>query len=184
MPKEQQTKMDIQAQYAEEVRWRTATRIAELNVAYTHKRQTLCSEKNVSPIRRQHEKKNAQSKRKKDLLTVRGQKLLEDTKRKMRAAQKARTRTRLDKLDFAACEALGNELLHRLWDLEHELLAQAEEPWSDDEDVTPQLNFRNTNVRTVEHNDNASYPIYASTHVERDGESSCVTNNLEIETPD
>ncbi len=49
MPKEQETKLQIQARYAKEVRLRTAERIVELNVAYTNTRPTLCSGKNVSP---------------------------------------------------------------------------------------------------------------------------------------
>jgi hypothetical protein len=79
---------------------------------------------------------------------------LEDTKRKIRLAQEARTRTRLEELDYAACETLGNELLKQFWELENELVAQAEEPWSDDEDGTPQLNVPHINVTTEEHNHN------------------------------
>ena len=102
----------------------------------------------------------------------------------MRLAQEARTRTRLEELDYAAYEALCNDLLKQFWDLEHELVAQAEDPWSDNEDGTSQLNVPNTNVTTEEHNHNASFPIYAHTRVERDCESSSVQTNLLIETPD
>ena len=161
--------MEIQARYAEEVRLRTAARIAELNVAYTHTRSIICSEKNVTPIRRNNDSKTAKSKLKKDQTTDRGRKILEYTKRKMRLAQEARTR--LEELDYAACEALGNELLKQFWDLEHELVAQAEEPWSDDEEGTPQLNVPNPNVTPEEHNHNAAFPIYAHTRVERDCDS-------------
>ena len=52
MPKEQATKKEIQARYAEEVRLRTAARIAELNVANTRTRPIICSEKNATPITR------------------------------------------------------------------------------------------------------------------------------------
>jgi hypothetical protein len=102
----------------------------------------------------------------------------------MRVKLEARTRTRIEELEYAACEALGNELSKQYWDLEHKLVAQAEEPWSDDENGTPLLNFTNTNLaKTEEHNLNVSYLICAPTRVERDCVSSyvhCVLNTHEI----
>jgi hypothetical protein len=177
MPKEQATKKEIQARYAEEVRLRTAARIAELNVANTRKDSRPQFTKN-------HDSKTTNGKLKMDPTPDRGRKILEDTKRKMRLAQEARTRTRLEEIDYAACEALGNELLKQFWELENELVAQAEEPWSDDEDSPPQLNVPHTNVTREEHNHNASFPINAHTRVEHNCESSSVPTNLVIETPD
>ena len=184
MPKEQATKKEIQARCAEEVRLRTAARIAELYVAKTRTRPIICSKKHATPFTTNHDSKTTNGKLKKDPTTDRGRKILEDTKRKMRLAQEARTRTRLEELDYAACEALGNELLKQFWEIENELVAQAEKPWSDDEDSPPQLNVPHTNVTREEHNHNASFPIHAHTRVEHSCESSSVPTNLVIETPD
>jgi Tfp pilus assembly protein PilP len=57
MPKEQETKLQIQARYAKEVRLRTAERIVELNVAYTYEHEAYLM---------QREKRKPQSKQKKD----------------------------------------------------------------------------------------------------------------------
>ena len=65
-------------------------------------------------------------------------KFLEETKRRVRLEIKARTKERLEQLDWEACEAKGKELLKEYWDLENYLQLLAEEEWSDEEGNTPQ----------------------------------------------
>jgi hypothetical protein len=170
MPKEPETKLQIQARFAEDVQLRTAERLAQINDAYTHKRTS--AKTNVKPITKLTAKKNAKQKLKNGATTDRGRILLENTKTKMRAAQDARTRRRIEELDYEACEALGKELLKDYWDLHHELVAQAEEPWSDDEDAIVHVNFKNTNVRTEENSHCASYAIYPPAEIDWGCESS------------
>jgi hypothetical protein len=65
-------------------------------------------------------------------------KFLEETKRRVRLEIEARTKERLEQLDWEACEAKGKELLKEYWDLENYLQLLAEEEWSDEEGNTPQ----------------------------------------------
>ena len=155
MPIKHETKLKIQARYAEEVRLRTAARIAEVNVACTHRRPITCSEKNITPLTStKKDIKTAKSKLKKEQTTDRGRKILEETKRKMRLAQEARTRKRLEELDYAAYAALGDDQSMQIWVLQNEVVAEAKEPWSDN--GTPQLNVSSTYGTTEEHNHDAS----------------------------
>ena len=66
-----------------------------------------------------------------------GTKFLEETKKRIRLEQEARTQARLEQLDFEACEKLGKKLYKEYWDLEKELEEQAELDWSDEEETTP-----------------------------------------------
>ena len=100
----------------------------------------------------------------------------------MRLAQEARTRKRLEELDYAAYAALGDDQSMQIWVLQNEVVAEAKEPWSDN--GTPQLNVSSTYGTTEEHNHDASCPIYAPTRVERNCESSSAKTNLLMETPD
>jgi hypothetical protein len=83
---------------------------------------------------------------KKKLTPEQGKKLLEETKKRIRLGQEARTQARLEQLDFEACEKLGKELYKQYWDLEKELEKLcAELDWSDEEETTPPLpNLTNT----------------------------------------
>jgi hypothetical protein len=49
-----------------------------------------------------------------------GKKLLEETKKRIRLKQEARTQARLEQLDYEACEELGKKLHKQYWDLEKE----------------------------------------------------------------
>ncbi len=93
-----------------------------------------------------------------------GKKLLEETKKRIRLEQEARTQARLEQLDYEACERLGKELSKQYWDLEKELEELAELDWSDEEETPPSL------------------PILTTT--ENKEESSSSNNYLELETPD
>ncbi len=93
-----------------------------------------------------------------------GKKLLEETKKRIRLEQEARTQARLEKLDFEACETLGKKLFNQYWDLEKELEEQAELDWSDEEE-TPRT-------------------LPTLTNTENKEESSSSNNFLELETPD
>ena len=90
-----------------------------------------------------------------------GKKLLEETKKRIRLEQEARTQARLEQLDFEACEKLGKKLYKQYWDLEKELEEQAELDWSDEEETPPTL-----------------------PNTENKEESSSSNNLLELETPD
>jgi hypothetical protein len=50
-----------------------------------------------------------------------GKKLLEETKKRIRLEQEARTQARLEELDYEACKELRKKLLKQYWDLEKEL---------------------------------------------------------------
>jgi hypothetical protein len=91
-------------------------------------------------------------------------KLLEETKRRIRLEQDARTQAGLEQLDYEACEKLGKVLYKRYWNLEKELEDLAELDGSDEEDNTP--------------------PPPPRTNTEDKEESSSSNINLEIETPD
>jgi hypothetical protein len=101
---------------------------------------------------------------KKKLTPEQGKKLLEETKKRIRLEQEARTQARLEQLDFEACEKLGKELYKQYWDLEKELEEQAELDWSDEEETPPTL------------------PTLTNT--ENKQESSSSNKILELETPD
>jgi hypothetical protein len=64
---------------------------------------------------------------------------LEETKRRVRLEIEARTKERLEQLDWEACKIKGKELLKEYWDLERDLQRLAEEDWSDEEGNTPQV---------------------------------------------
>ena len=60
--------------------------------------------------------------------------LLEDTKRKLRLEQDARTRERIEQLEFERCDRLGIRLFNEYWTLEGPSDAQIElELFSDEE---------------------------------------------------
>ena len=101
---------------------------------------------------------------KKKLTPEQGKKLLEETKKRIRLEQEARTQARLEQLDFEACEKLGKELYKQYWDLEKELEEQAELDWSDEEE-TP-------------------LTLPTLTNTENKQESSSSNKFLELETPD
>ena len=93
---------------------------------------------------------------KKTLSKAKGERLLEETKQRLRLQQEARTIARIEQLDIEACERLGRQLQLEHLELNGELecsetgtARQYTLHWSDvEEDVTLEQNHSST-VETV-----------------------------------
>ncbi len=80
----------------------------------------------------------------KKLFLEQGKKLLEDTKRRLRLEQEARTRERLEQIEFERFDRLGIRLFNEYWTLEGPTDSQTELLIDEGEDNTPQNPPSNT----------------------------------------
>ena len=115
-----------------------------------------------------------------------GKKLLEDTKRKLRLEQEARTRERIEQIEFERFDRLGIRLFNEYWTLEGPSDAQTElELFSDEEgDNHPQ--DPPSSSETIEENTSSTNPNEAFNFIKlTDKEESPSSNNTsEVEIPD
>ena len=114
-------------------------------------------------------------------------KLLEDTKEKLRLEQQARTRERIEQLEFERFDRLAIRLFNEYWTLECPSDSQTElELFSDEEgDINPQ-NTPSSSGRTIEEsssstNLNEAFNFVTLTDKE---ESTSSNNTTEVEIPD
>ena len=80
----------------------------------------------------------------KKLSLKQGKKLLEDTKKRLRLEQEARTRERIEQIEFERFDRLGIRLFNEYWTLEGPTDSQSELLSEEDEDNNPQNPFSNT----------------------------------------
>ena len=112
--------------------------------------------------------------------------LLEDTKKKLRLEQEARTRERIEQLEFERFDRLGIRLFNEYWTLEGPSDAQTElELFSDEEgDNHPQ--DPPSSSGTIEESNSSTNPNEAFHFIKlTDKEESPSSNNTsEVEIPD
>ena len=111
-------------------------------------------------------------------------KLLEDTKRRLRLEQEARTRERIEQIEFERFDRLGIKLFNEYWILEGPTDSQTELLSDEGEDNTP----RNppSNTETTEENSSSPNPneVPHFTTPPLKEESTSHNNTSKVEIPD
>ena len=111
-------------------------------------------------------------------------KLLEDTKRRLRLEQEARTRERIEQIEFERFDRLGIRLFNEYWTLEGPIDSQTELLSDEGEDNTP----RNppSNTETTEENSSSPNPneVPNFTNPSLKEESTSHNNTSKVEIPD
>ena len=113
-------------------------------------------------------------------------KLLEDTKDKLRLEQQARTRERIEQLEFERFDRLGIRLFNEYWTLEGPSDSQTElELFSDEEgDINPQNTPSSSG--TIEESSSSTNLNEAFNFVTLTDKEECTSSNntTEVEIPD
>ena len=112
--------------------------------------------------------------------------LLEDTKRKLRLEQEARTRERIEQLEFERFDRLGIRLFNEYWTLEGPSDSQAElELFSDEEGDNHPQNPPSSSG-TIEESNSSTNPNEAFNFIKLTvkEESPSSNNTSEVEIPD
>ena len=112
--------------------------------------------------------------------------LLEDTKRKLRLEQEARTRERIEQLEFERFDRLGIRLFNEYWTLEGPSDSQAElELFSDEEGDNHPQNPPSSSG-TIEESNSSTNPNEAFNFIKLTvkEESTSSNNTSEVEIPD
>ena len=111
-------------------------------------------------------------------------KLLEDTKRRLRLEQEARTRERIEQIEFERFDRLGIRLFNEYWTLEGPTDSQTELLSDEGEDNTP----RNppSNTETTEENSSSPNPneVHNFANLSLKEESTSHNNTSKVEIPD
>jgi hypothetical protein len=113
-------------------------------------------------------------------------KLLEDTKKKLRLEQEARTRERIEQIEFERFDRLGITLFNEYWTLEGPTDSQTElELFSDEEGdnypQNPPSSSRTIEESTSSTNPNEAFNFVSLTNKE---ESPSSNNTSKVEVPD
>jgi hypothetical protein len=114
----------------------------------------------------------------KKLSLEQGKKLLEDTKRKLRLEQEARTRERIEQIEFERFDRLGIRLFNEYWTLEGPTDSQTELLSDEGEDNTPQTPKSNT--ETTEESSSSHNPNVTTLVIKEESPSSGTTSKVEI----
>ena len=112
--------------------------------------------------------------------------LLEDTKKKLRLEQEARTRERIEQLEFERFDRLGIRLFNEYWTLEGPSDSQTElELFSDEEGDNHPQNPPSSS-ETIEENNSSTNPNEAFNFIKQTvkEESPSSNNTSEVEIPD
>jgi hypothetical protein len=119
----------------------------------------------------------------KKLSLEQGKKLLEDTKRRLRLEQEARTRERIEQIEFERFDRPGIRLFKEYWTLEGPTDSQTEFLSDEGEDNNPQIppsNTETTEESSSSHNPN-EVPNFANLVIKEKSPSS---NTSTVEIPD
>ncbi len=111
-----------------------------------------------------------------------GKKLLEDTKKRLRLEQEARTRERIEQIEFERFDRLGIRLLNEYWTLEGPTDSQSELLSEEDEDNNPQnppSNTETTEESFSSHNPN-EVCNFTNLKIKEERPSSKTTSTVEI----
>jgi hypothetical protein len=120
----------------------------------------------------------------KKLSLEQGKKLLEDTKKRRRLEQEARTRERLEQIEFERFDRLGIRLFNEYWTLEGPTDSQTEYLSDEGEDNTsqnPPSNTETTEESSPSHNPNEVFNL-TTLVIKEESPSSDTT--LTVEIPD
>ena len=111
-------------------------------------------------------------------------KLLEDTKSRLRLEQEARTRERIEQIEFQRFDRLGIRLFNEYWTLEGPTDSQSELLSDEGEDHTPRNPPSNTEI--TEENSSSSNPneVHNFTNLSLKEENTSHNNTSEVEIPD
>ena len=115
----------------------------------TETEQPLCETETEQPLCEAQTGQQPCMPRKK-LSLEQGKKLLEDTKKRLRLEQEARTRERIEQIEFQRFDRLGIRLFNEYWTLEGPTDSQTEFHGDEGEDNNPQNPPSNT--ETTEEN--------------------------------
>ena len=111
-------------------------------------------------------------------------KLLEDTKSRLRLEQEARTRERIEQIEFQRFDRLGIRLFNEYWTLEGPTDSQEELLSDEGEDNTPRNPPSNTEI--TEENSSSSNPneVHNFTNLSLKEENTSHNNTSKVEIPD
>ena len=118
----------------------------------------------------------------KKLSLEQGKKLLEDTKRRLRLEQEARTRERLEQIEFERFDRLGIRLFNEYWTLEGPTDSQTELLSDEGEDNTsqnPPSNTETTEESSSLHDPNEVFN-FTTLVIKEESPSSNTTSKVEI----
>ncbi len=120
----------------------------------------------------------------KKLSLEQGKKLLEDTKRRLRLEHEARTRERIEQIEFERFDRLGIRLFNEYWALEGPTDSQTELLSDEGEDNNPQNPPSNT--ETIEESSSSHNPneVCNFTTLERKEERPSSNTTSTVEIPD
>ncbi len=120
----------------------------------------------------------------KKLSLEQGKKLLEDTKRRLRLEQEARTRERIEQIEFERFDRLGIRLFNEYWTLEGPTDSQTELLSDEGEDNNPQNPPSNTEVTEESSSSHNHYPNevrnFSTLQIKEERPSSKTTSEVEI----
>ena len=113
-------------------------------------------------------------------------KLLEDTKEKLRLEQQARTRERIEQLEFERFDRLGIRLFNEYWTLEDPSDSQTELDLFSDEEEDKHPQNPPSSSGTIEESSSSTNPNEAFNFIKtKDKEETPSSNNTsEVEIPD
>ncbi len=120
----------------------------------------------------------------KKLSLEQGKELLEDTKTRLRLEQEARTRERIEQIEFERFDRLGIRLFNEYWTLKGPTDSQSELLSEEDEDNNPQnppSNTETTEESSSLHNPNE---VYNFTNLKTKDERPSSNTTSTVEIPD
>ncbi len=120
----------------------------------------------------------------KKLSLKQGKKLLEDTKRRLRLEQEARTRERIEQIEFERLDRLGIRLFNEYWTLAGPKDSQTELLSDEGEDNTPQNPLSNTEATEDSSSSYNPNEVFNFTTLVIKEESPSSNTNSTVEIPD
>ena len=123
---------------------------------------------------------------KKKLTPEEGKKLLEETKQRIRLEQEARTRERIEQIEFQRFDRLGIRLFNEYWTVEGPSDSQTElESFSDEEeDKYPHNPPSNTEVTEESSSSTNPNEVFSFANLTIKEENTSSNSNTEVEIPD
>ena len=120
----------------------------------------------------------------KKLSLEQGKKLLEDTKTRLRLEQEARTRERIEQIEFERFDRLRIKLCGEYWTLEGSTDSQSELLSEEDEDNNPQNPPSNTEITEESSSSHNPNEVFNFTNLNLKEERPSSKNTSTVEIPD
>ena len=111
-------------------------------------------------------------------------KLLEDTKSRLRLEQEARTRERIEQIEFQRFDRLGIRLFNEYWTLEGPTDSQEELLSDEGEDNTPRNPPSNTEITEENSSSSNLNEVHNFTNLSLKEENTSHNNTSKVEIPD